>query len=207
MIVGICGAAGSGKDTAGAALIKELGYAKSSFANKLKKMLCLLFGWTMDQWEDAEWKEAPQAEAFGLSPRELAQTLGTEWGRKMVHEDIWVRAALRSTAERTVFTDVRFPNEAHAIRDAGGVLIYATCINSHTLTEHTAHLSERWQPWLLLFADALISAERGEIEQLQHAAASTVLDFMRGDAKRFVPCQSIQQQLDRIEAEVLNENR
>jgi hypothetical protein len=65
-----------------------------------------------------------------LSPRVMLQTLGTEWGRDHVHEDVWVDYMIRRTAliveqgfKGTVVSDVRFKNELLAIRKAGGKLV------------------------------------------------------------------------------------
>jgi hypothetical protein len=50
------------------------------------------------------------------------QTLGTEWGRNLIADDLWVKSAIRRAGDlRTVITDVRFPNEMEAVVAAGGV--------------------------------------------------------------------------------------
>jgi hypothetical protein len=42
----------------------------------------------------------------------------------MVHPDLWLRSLLaRIPAQGAVVSDVRFPNEAEAIIEAGGVVI------------------------------------------------------------------------------------
>lgn len=56
------------------------------------------------------------------------QTLGTEWGRVQINNDLWVMAA-RKSLERCednliVFDDVRFENEASMIRELGGLIIH-----------------------------------------------------------------------------------
>ena len=63
--------------------------------------------------------------------RRLLQTIGTEWGRGCVHPDLWtciamcdVGLALREGADIIVFDDVRFEEEAQAIRDSGGVVVH-----------------------------------------------------------------------------------
>lgn len=164
MIIGLTGAAGSGKDTAADALVESLGYQKHSFARPLKEMLCKLLRVPMPKWDDREWKETPLL--LGVSPRELAQTLGTEWGRKLVHPDVWVVCAMASMpSARTVFSDVRFPNEAEAIRRAGGKIVYLEATGKHTLTEHAEHESERPLPSHLI--DHTIRVPRGAVRRLQ----------------------------------------
>lgn len=123
-IVGITGAAGAGKDTVAEVLV-ILGARRYGFADPLKLALNAIFGWTIEMWDDREWKETPQ-EPHGRSPRYLAQTIGTEWGRDLVHPNLWVMVAAelkKNDARPWVLADVRFPNEAKWIRDAGGVII------------------------------------------------------------------------------------
>lgn len=69
-----------------------------------------------------------------LSPRKLLQLLGTECGRQIIHPNIWVNALfadfednksdwLSEINSKWIITDVRFPNEAQAIKDRGGIVI------------------------------------------------------------------------------------
>ena len=121
-LVGFTGAAGAGKDTAASSLIAA-GWQKVSFAAPIKEALNAMMGWNMSDWSDREWKENENT-LVGRSPRYMAQTLGTEWGRDLVHTDLWVLLGLeRSRGNLTVITDVRFDNEASAIHDSGGCLI------------------------------------------------------------------------------------
>ena len=68
-----------------------------------------------------------------LTPRLALQSLVTEWGRNMVHPDIWVRAMERHLrylhghwegspfpAPAFVLSDIRFPNEAALVSRLGG---------------------------------------------------------------------------------------
>ena len=55
--------------------------------------------------------------------RSLLQRFGTQVGRMILGENVWVDTALRDLSKRTVFTDVRFPNEADAIRSRHGIVI------------------------------------------------------------------------------------
>jgi hypothetical protein len=55
--------------------------------------------------------------------RVLLQRFGSDVGREMFGEDFWVDQAFKGLGdESVVFTDVRFPNEAEAIRGRGGVV-------------------------------------------------------------------------------------
>lgn len=122
--VGLTGPAGCGKDTAAQGLCARFGYERFAFADPMKEALCEMTGLDMDYFTDRELKEQPIAELGGVSPRRMAQTLGTEWGRAM-DPDWWVRiTAYRARhSPLVVIPDVRFDNEATWIREHGGIVI------------------------------------------------------------------------------------
>jgi hypothetical protein len=62
-----------------------------------------------------------------LTPRWVLQYWGTEVCRQGFHDDIWIAALenrLRQRTGHTVISDVRFPNEVAAIRNAGGRIVW-----------------------------------------------------------------------------------
>jgi len=124
MLVGMCGAAGSGKDT----VADILGFDRVAFADPLYEMVAIVTGMTPDEMRDRETKERAIGWLGGRSPRQLLQTLGTEWGRDTVSQTIWVDTAMRrvqrllDAGRDVVITDCRFDNEAAAIKAAGGVI-------------------------------------------------------------------------------------
>lgn len=127
-LIGLCGRAGAGKDTAAAWLASQHGYRVASFAEPLRAMLIGLLGYAgaHSGWmTERELKEQP-IPGIGHSYRTLAQTLGTEWGRQQLGEDFWCRLMAAHMqahlAERWVITDVRFTNELSFLRAADGVL-------------------------------------------------------------------------------------
>lgn len=244
MIIGISGKKQHGKDTVAQMLqiilqkeedSKEgyLTWDTKRFADKLKQMVCLLLGCTMQQLEDHKFKETPLGEEWKfyynfhykyripgfndlgrlgsifatleeaegelaelhtkwniyeariqhktLTPRDLLQILGTDAGRKLIHPNIWINALMSEYLEqkhrtcsdcRTSFnyeeayypdptdgkmflcpkcksmrhasvlvvnpsnwiiTDVRFPNEAEAIKRKGGIVLR---VNRFKRTSH-----------------------------------------------------------------------
>jgi len=129
MLIGLSGKAGSGKTTVTNYLTK-MGFGTRKFADPLKSMLAdLLISQGVEPEDtplfiEGELKEVPTELLGGKSPRHAMQTLGTEWGRGQLHEDFWVEAALRNPAQcDLIFDDVRFPNEALAIRNRGGIVV------------------------------------------------------------------------------------
>jgi len=123
MLIGMCGAAGSGKDT----IADILGFDRVAFADPLYEMVAIVTGLTPAEMRDRETKER-EIGWLGQSPRQLLQTLGTEWGRDTISQTIWVDTAMRRVRDlldagrSVVVTDVRFANEAAAIKAAGGVI-------------------------------------------------------------------------------------
>lgn len=124
MIIGLTGLAGSGKSEVARVLREDAGFRRCAFADPLKGMLASV-GFTHDQLYGAE-KMTPLEEFGGKTPRQMMQLLGTEWGRDMVHSEIWVTLwrrqaeGLISRNHPVVADDVRFPNEVEAIRALGG---------------------------------------------------------------------------------------
>lgn len=144
MIIGLCGAAGAGKGSVANVLAAKYFFSEIAFADPLYAMVSALTGMTVEQLHDREIKEKP-IQWLGKSPRQLLQSLGTEWGRGMVKDDLWVGIAMRTAlaSARAVITDVRFDNEAIAVKNAGGV-VWKVVRDSHAcLAEDTArHTSE-----------------------------------------------------------------
>jgi hypothetical protein len=129
-LIGFCGLAGHGKTTAARHLVSLSGlYAvRLSFADPIRQML-LAMGLSADDMSDPRLKETPHLLLGGKTPRQAMQSLGTDWGRRMVADDLWLNLARHRatsamlTGNLPVFDDVRFDNEAAMIRALGGHVI------------------------------------------------------------------------------------
>jgi hypothetical protein len=126
-LIGISGKKGCGKTFAADYLIREFGYTRVKFADPIKSMLKTA-GLTDIQLEGEE-KETPCELLGGKTPRWAMQTLGTEWGRTLIHENLWVDL-WRSEVERllngqthVVVDDLRFNNELSVVKSLGGVTV------------------------------------------------------------------------------------
>lgn len=146
-VIGLCGLAGAGKTTAARWIVSQHGYRAAPFAEPLK-LMGRAFGLTWDEMY-GDSKEVPTEALCGKSPRQFMQLLGTEFGRQLIGPDIWVRRWQVHVAEwRTigatafVADDVRFPNEADAIRAAGGILVRIERAGAGSATG-AGHASER----------------------------------------------------------------
>lgn len=130
-IIGLAGVAGAGK-THVANILEDCGYLRTSFASPLKATVINLLaaaGIGLDavrKYVHGDAKETPIPELGGVTSRHIQQTLGTEWGRDMIHPDLWVilaRAQMQRIIQEghsIVIDDVRFPNEVQMIHDMGG---------------------------------------------------------------------------------------
>ena len=153
MLIGVLGVAGSGKTLVAKRLVDRYGFHRMRFADPLKRMLRDGLGLSEDE-VDGDLKMTPNAVFDGHTPRYLMQTLGTEWGRRRVSQDIWVNIWKRDAAlvdGNIVVDDVRFPNEALAIRALGGIIwrVYRPGLSAGP------HMSERAQ--MEIEEDRLIS--------------------------------------------------
>jgi len=96
------------------------------FAGKLKEMASLMTGIPVEKFEDQEFKSGYMPSEWGdMTVRQFLQRLGTDAVRHHLHTDAWVISAMAGYTESDnwVFTDCRFPNEAQAIKDRGGIII------------------------------------------------------------------------------------
>lgn len=106
-------------------------WEKHAFADKLKECASTILGVPRFMFESGEFKESftslplSNKEGEPMTNREFLQYFGTEVGRS-IDKDLWIKALMysysRDKESHWIVPDVRFPNEADAIRNAGGVL-------------------------------------------------------------------------------------
>lgn len=135
-IVGIGHKARVGKDTAASALQANLGFVRRGFADPLKALalecdpivtpgqaMMNKLDNTRLQWiltGVGGWEKAKDSYP---EVRKFLQNLGVG-ARKVFGENFWIDMAFKNLGpEPVVFSDVRFINEAQAIRSQGGVVI------------------------------------------------------------------------------------
>lgn len=137
-------------------------FENKKFASKIKEMVSILIGCGVEDLEDEGFKSTPLGDDWvrhseehvgtepdgrkvtslktsQITPRLLLQLLGTEFGRQMVNEDVWVNSLFQDYdkalvhkvrsdlphkySPQWVVTDMRFPNEFDAVKARGGICV------------------------------------------------------------------------------------
>lgn len=132
LIIGLSGYSRSGKNEAAEALV-QYGWKQAAFADKLREFLLAVDPVIPGPYgtgnlrlsvliRDVGWEYAKD---HYPEVRALLQRTGTEAGRRLLGPNVWVDALFRELedAPAVVITDVRFPNEARAVAERGGVVI------------------------------------------------------------------------------------
>lgn len=181
-VIGVMGRKQSGKSEVAGVLARDYGFYIVSFADPIREMLynlnpLLSSGRRLaDYVDDNGWDAAKQ---FSPEVRRLLQYLGTEAGRRVLGEDVWVDAAVRriKSLEKTnpglpgvVVPDVRFPNEGFAIHfNLGGRIVH---VERPTLgADDDQHASE--YAWRDIPGDYLIIND-GTLEDLAHKVGNVM---------------------------------
>ena len=125
-IIGFAGRIGSGK-TLAASMVPDAHCLQ--WADPIYRGLSAMFDVPEEVLRNRAQKEAGLAcGELEVVPRDLLRTLGTEWGRELVHPDLWVSLTMARIdrlhdqigADTFAICGTRFPNEIAAIRDRGG---------------------------------------------------------------------------------------
>ena len=127
LLIGLSGKSGSGKSTVADYLVTKHGYHAFAFADALKEMVGVAFNFNHEQLYGAMKQTVDPR--WGVSPRWCLQWLGTEVMRSKF-PDIWIRNLSQEIhnfiyfngAQQIVVSDVRFKDEAYALKDMGAEL-------------------------------------------------------------------------------------
>lgn len=154
-LIGLGGKLRSGKDAFADYLVEHHGYIKMGMSDILHEsamaMNPIIHVGDRDvlRYQDvtaelgyvAAKEEYPEYRAF-------LQRMGTEFGRNIINEDLWVTLTLDRIFKRfgegkdVVVTGIRFPNELRMISDAMGRSIWINRPGLATAEAHAAHASE-----------------------------------------------------------------
>jgi hypothetical protein len=175
-IIGITGKMGAGKDAVASAMsVADPSVRRIALADSLKRTAMDLFDLSYEQVFGSQAQKTQVDARWGKSPREILQALGTDVARNL-HPDVWIRKMSRDMTlweERQlawvfeerwslvyhglkpdspqrhpiwVVPDVRFPNEAAAIRAFGGVILKVWRNWRSRDAQSCTSCGERWYP-------------------------------------------------------------
>jgi hypothetical protein len=178
MIIGLSGYAQSGKDTVADILTAKYGYKRVAFADPIRKLLYelnphLSKHHSLQEFVDEYgWDIAKKTSEV----RSLLQNLGVA-ARKVINEDVWVKAALQEVTVdgNYVVTDVRFENEAAMIKLMGGEVWRVKRPGVEAVNDHISeHALDGYK------ADRILS-NGGTLEELAFLVQSRMGSLLHAD--------------------------
>lgn len=112
-----------------------------------------------------------------FSVREFLQLLGTECVRNTLHKNAWVNALIADYVKKDdkypnwIVTDVRFPNEAAVIKNAGGIVIRVVRNTNNDVPNHVSESS------LDNYTFDYVIENYGSIEDLHYKVKQFLLNY------------------------------
>ncbi|WNO26044.1 deoxynucleoside monophosphate kinase [Arthrobacter phage Wildwest] len=190
-LIGLIGKKRTGKDTFADKLVRDHGYTRVALADPLRDAayrLNPIMG-TFPLLDEGvtrvrEWRLQDVIDVLGWEKakdycpevRIMLQRLGTE-AIRTIDDRFWIRAAfekidaLRADGKPVVVTDVRYPNEADAIRDATGYLVR---IVRDLPDDGDTHASEKAMDD---YREHLRIGNNGSIDDFEYLASSVARDL------------------------------
>lgn len=121
IVIGLAGFVGVGKTTISDNFTHGHGFKRMSFADPIRRMMAAL-GVPEEDTRDPARKEEPHPALCGRTVRHAMETLGTAWGREMIHPSIWTAQFMLGARNKpfVICDDIRYQNEVDTIRQMGG---------------------------------------------------------------------------------------
>lgn len=147
MLIGITGKKFSGKSTVARMLADATGYEVMSFADRLKDVTVALTGCRREDLDSFDFKENEFVPEYlhvfcgGNVPtyRAFLQYFGTDVMRSY-NDNIWIDSTLGKGCDNVIVSDVRFKNEADAIRSRGGIIVKVERAGYESFDEHISEV-------------------------------------------------------------------
>lgn len=179
-IIGIAGEKRHGKDSVADFIPHPKRIVK--LAEPVKEIARLVYGLTEAQVDGNEQDKETVIPEWGVSPRQIMQKIGTEMGRG-IHPDTWIRLLRKRIDDFLswikinpgdppiifVVSDVRFPNEAEAIRSWGGSIwrVLRPGLPSSGVDPHPSETSIKTiRPDLTIINDGTLAQLKEKVEYL-----------------------------------------
>lgn len=181
MIIGLTGKIGSGKTTLANYLTDRYRLTEYSFADPLKQ-ICLCLGFSRQQLYGSQEEKLIPHPHWGVSGREMLQKLGTDIFRRhlktvlpemRIKRTIWAdlfELKYQTSPGDYIVSDVRFVDEAEAIKELGGVIIRTVRRNDVSSEHGQEHLHPSETEMDRIRPDFVIDNDKLTIPQAQQAA-------------------------------------
>lgn len=171
-IIGLAGRKRSGKSTIAEYLHKMYHTEVFAFADPIRWACDVVFEHIIAPkfWDELEREEI--IPAIGKSRRQIEQMLGTEWGRELIHPDLWniilqhrIQKVLKDCPRTNlvVIEGIRFENEATLVRAMGGTVIHV--VRPSVMLEQLADQHESEKGTFAQEGDKILLND-GSIEEL-----------------------------------------
>jgi hypothetical protein len=188
-IIAITGRMRNGKDTLADYLIKKYCYQQLAFAEPIKQICMILYGFTQEQCY-GNLKETLD-KRWGITPRQAFQFIGTELFRKQmknllpnIEDNFWVKVLQEKIKQiykensntKFVISDVRFFNELEGLRTVAkelGVSIECIRVTRPDINSTDKHESEIYIDQLKVDHDLI---NNKQIQDLHDLFESKVLN-------------------------------
>lgn len=149
-VLSLSGYAQSGKDTAAQFLVDK-GWKRLAFADVLKQCVLALDPLIPMPENGSHYKLSTVVDIMGMEQaklsfpevRRLLQVMGTEVGRQLLGNDVWVDKVVEKFEPNYsyVVTDTRFDNEFSKLRDLGAVMVWVERPGVGPLNNHASESS------------------------------------------------------------------
>ena len=143
ILIGLSGAAHSGKDTVADMLVKDYGFTKMAFADSLKEMIQQHYGFkTEELWTDYKTEEVRR---ILQGTGELIKNLeGDSFWIHRLQDKMMYKSMISGWIPRIVISDVRFENEKNFIEGCSvGITIGIDRPDNEPVEYNPKHVSER----------------------------------------------------------------
>lgn len=161
-IIALYGPQKSGKSEAAKAIALRPGWIRLSFADPLYDMLSTLLNTDSRLLDKSETAEG----LCGKTVRHALQSLGTNWGREMIGQTIWIDAMKRNLESwgdfgyNVVIDDLRFANEYTMLRKLGATILRVNRagLDTSTVNSHSSEVD-----WMFFRPDRVVE-NSGSVE-------------------------------------------
>lgn len=184
-IIALFGMQGAGKSQAAESLRLHRGFHRVSFADPLYEMLSIVLGKSVAETRSL-CKNSPLPELGNSTVRIALQTLGTEWGRNLIHKRLWVEIGLRrlkalqEAGLDAVIDDCRFLNEYNALRNINAKFVK---IERKDAPAQTSHDSER--EWWQFQSNIIVQNDADDAADWLASASDRVLTALDTSTQEF----------------------